>query len=172
MKPALSPQALTLLLALTLVSCEAPQEQVEQSFIISSTEGQVGVRQLVRTARVLREYRQLTAAEIEQVQQRLTAIFGQLVDVEYQRLQAEAKRLGLPAPKRKDAEAAVRKQLGKVLALPILTTDQRSVVAFGQLTPGATQVTRMAYEVDAPVAQLQTGSQVQALDGAKATLVR
>jgi hypothetical protein len=150
----------------------APETQApEQSFIIS-TDSEIGVRQLQRTARVLREYRELTASEIANLEKQLTAIFKGMVDVEFQRQREEAKRKGLPPPTRAAAEDTVRKRLNHVLALPVLTSDQRSVVAFGKLKPGAPEIARMAYEVDAPVATLETGAEVTAMDGAKALLVR
>lgn len=162
---------LTVLITGALLSaCVSPNESAT-TYLITSDQP-LSVRQLVRTARVIAEYRQLTPAEITQIQRRLSRIFEDMVTAELQAMQRDAEaRPELPRPTRRDARARVIQRLGPEFALPLLTLDNRSVVAFGRVTREAVEVTKTAFEIDAPVASLPAGAAIKTAEGQKATLV-
>lgn len=69
------------------------------------------------------------------------------------------------------ASERVLARLGKDLALPVLTTDNRSVVAFGKMEGEQFQVTTKAYEIDVAASQLRSGTKVTALNGQPSTVI-
>ena len=69
------------------------------------------------------------------------------------------------------ARERVLARLGKDLALPMLTTDNRSVVAFGKMEGEQFQVTTKAYEIDTAAAKLSPGAKVTALNGKPSTVI-
>lgn len=69
------------------------------------------------------------------------------------------------------ARERVLARLGKDLALPMLTTDNRSVVAFGKMEGEQFQVTTKAYEIDTAAIQLSPDAKVNTLDGKPSTVV-
>jgi hypothetical protein len=69
------------------------------------------------------------------------------------------------------ARERVLARLGKDLALPVLTTDNRSVVAFSKMDGEQFQVTTKAYEINVAASQLRSGAKVTALNGQPSTVV-
>lgn len=150
--------------------CQQSAPEAEMSYIISTDEV-VSVRQLVKTARVLRAYRQLTAVELREISLRLSRIFEALVDAELEQLRVQAKAERRPMPTRALARQQVVQRVGRILALPILTSETQSAVAFGKITDSAVELTPTAYEVDRPIVQLAPGGEIHTPEGQKATLV-
>jgi hypothetical protein len=151
--------------------CQQPLSEGESLSYIISTDQPLSVRQLVRTARVLREYRQLTAAELTEISQRLSRIFEALVDAELEQMKQQAIIQHQPMPTRREARQRVAQRMGHILALPILTSETQSVVAFGKITDSSLELTPTAYQVDTPVAGIEPGGEIRTSDGQKATLV-
>ena len=74
-------------------------------------------------------------------------------------------------PTRGAARQRVAERMGRILALPILTSETQSAVAFGKITDSALELTPTAYQVDTPVAGIAPGGEIHTADGQKATLV-
>lgn len=72
---------------------------------------------------------------------------------------------------REQARQRVLARLGKELALPVLTNDNRSAVAFGRMNGEQFQVTAKAYEIDASLSALKPEAKIITADGKKATLL-
>lgn len=70
-----------------------------------------------------------------------------------------------------EARDRVLARLGNELALPLRTSDNRSVVAFGRMDGEQLQVTSKAYELDVAAQNLKSEAKITASDGSKATLV-
>ena len=144
------------------------------TYLISSDQ-ELSVQQLARTARILSRYRDLTDAELAQVERRLQRVFEDMVSLEFQQMvKAEARRAkaeGRPVKRitRADARAQLLDRLGKDLALPVLAEENHSVVAFGRVQEGKVEVTRTAYQIDTPAAT--NVSSVQKPGGGVAKLV-
>jgi hypothetical protein len=77
----------------------------------------------------------------------------------------------LEATMKQQARERVMARLGKDLALPLRTEDQRSVIAIGRMTGEQFQVTSKAYEIDVAVSKLASGAVVTTLEGGKAKVV-
>ncbi len=127
----------------------------QKSTFLVSAEQTLGVRQIVRVARIIGPYRQLSPAEIAKIQLRVAKEFERLVDVEWAQMQKEERRQAKAHPRRRpavitraDARQRVLARLGKELAIPLLTSDNRSAVVFGKLTPRDVQVTGNAFEIE------------------------
>ena len=122
-------------------------------FLISAEEP-VGVGELVEVARLLGPYRQLEASEMEALEARLEKELGRLVEVEFETLLRAEKRASRgrvfrrPVVTRASAREVLLARLGRDLALPLLTSDNRSVVVFGRVTGEAVKVSATAYEVE------------------------
>jgi hypothetical protein len=164
------PRIATCLSACLLAGCEVTP-QPETSFIISSEET-LTARQLVRTARVLRELGPLDAAQLTELEARLQRIFDREVDAEFARMAKAARRAGKPPPTRAQAKQVVMRTMAETLALPIFTASTRSAVAFGKIRDGVAEVTARAYEVDTPVANLTPGTEVKLPNGAVAKVAK
>ena len=76
----------------------------------------------------------------------------------------------LEATMRQQARERVIARLGKDLALPLQTSDQRSVIALGRMMGEQFQVTSKAYEIDVAASKLAAGAVVTTLAGGKATV--
>ena len=147
----------------------------ESRFVIA-TDRELGLHELAKMAKVIGPYRQLTQAEVRQIKARLRRWIDDLVMDEEKDIEEEQRR----TPERRQlskpeihgvAMTRVLARLGKDLALPVVTSDNRSVVAFGSIQDETVEVTSTAYEIDTPPAQLKPGSEVTQLDGTKATLI-
>ena len=77
----------------------------------------------------------------------------------------------MEADLKQEARERLLARLGKDLALPVLTTDSRSVVAFGRMQGEQFQVTTKAFEIDVAAAMLRTGAKVSDTNGNEATVV-
>ena len=112
------------------------------------------VDELATVARIIGPYRQLTPAEMMDVERRLERALDRLVDLEMQEMEKERKRAPLSSPLRKRVvtrEAARQRvidRLGKDLALPLITSDNRSAVVFGRVSNDKVKLSSTAYEID------------------------
>lgn len=122
-------------------------------FLISAEEP-VGVGELVEVARLLGPYRQLEVSEMEALEARLERELGRLVEVEYETLLKAEKKASRgrvfrrSVVTRESAREVLLARLGRDLALPLLTSDNRSVVVFGRVRGEAVKVSATPYEVD------------------------
>ncbi len=174
------------------------------AFVID-TDRTVSAHELAHFAKVIRVYKELTPADVAEIQRRLKKGVDDLVAVEWQSMQPQLikQKQGLetkhqrkleavkadPAEKAKLVaahEAALQKledaarrvarervlaRLGKELALPMPTKDDRSVVAFGRMEGEQFEVTSKAYEIDVAAGKLRSEAKIAKQDGGKATLV-
>lgn len=167
--------ALALVCVLAGAGCGTIREDgpnpVRGTTFLITTDKPLGVRQLVRTARVIAEYRQLTRDEIAEIQRRLSRIFADMVSAELELMRREPASASSSRPTRALARARVLTRLGPDFALPLLTPDNRSVVTFGRITGDGIEVIRTAFEIDAPVSTLPAGAEVTTPDGRSAMLV-
>lgn len=180
MRHALFRPLASLALCILLFGCATSSKPGTSSgpitYIVTSEE-ELQVRDLVRTARVLSRYRDLNNLEMADIQKRLTRIFDELVTVELETLRKQeavrATKAGRqPRPvTRADAREQLLQRLGKDLVLPVLTNENHSVVAFGRITGDGVQVTRTTFEIDQPAADLPPGSIVTTKEGSKATVI-
>jgi len=202
-------------MVLALAGCNASRSSADldgpmfgarrETTLLIETDRTVDVHELVRLAKVVRFYRNLSAHEVEDLRRRLQQEVDDLVDVELQsaRPQLEKQKARLEVQHRKDLESVradpgkaralqeshaialqrleqdareqarqrVLARLGKDLALPVLTNDNRSVVAFGRMNGEQFQVTAKAYEIDVSISALKPEAKVITADGRKATLL-
>ena len=140
------------------------------------TDRELDLHELAKIAKVIGPYRQLTQAEVRQIETRLRRFVDDLVVEEEKRIEAQQRRTPPRRPLSKteihaEAKSRVLSRLGKDLALPLLTSDNRSVVAFGSIQGEAVEVTSTAYEIDKPASRIKPGGEVTKLDGTKAMLI-
>jgi hypothetical protein len=164
-----------------LTGCDSPTGSSTGMSYLLTTDETVDLRQLVRVARVIGPYQQLTAADMQRIRTRLQDVLDDLVSVEIGQMEREEKarvKAGKPPspPRtaeqmRQTARERVLARLGKDLALPLLTSDNRSAVAFGKVTGTGLEVTATAYEVDLPRSELKAGTTVKNAQGAEAKVV-
>lgn len=133
------------------------------SFIISS-DRPVSVRELSRVARAVRPYKQLSAAEIAEIQDEVRRVVDDLVAAEL------AGQTPSP-PRQQQARARVLKRVGRQVAVPLPTHDQRPAVAFAKLENGEVRVTPTAFEIDKPAEQLTPDAEVTTPEGSPARLL-
>lgn len=204
-----------ILMVVLLVGCSASRSPSDldgpifgfrhETTMLVETDRTVDVHELVRLARVIRFYRDLTPDEVDDLRQRLQQEVHDLIDIELRSarplLEKQKARLegqhrkellalrGDPAQAkavqefhatalrrleeeaREQARQRVLARLGRDLALPVLTNDNRSVVAFGRMNGEQFQVTAKAYEIDVSISALKPEAQVMTADGRKATLL-
>lgn len=150
---------------LLLAGCSSPRpgadpdapmfgrNRTSSTFLVSA-EGAVDVDEIATVARIIGPYRQLTPAEMMDVERRLERALDRLVDLEMQEMEKERKRAPLSSPLRKRVvtrEAARQRvidRLGKDLALPLITSDNRSAVVFGRVSNDKVKLSSTAYEID------------------------
>jgi hypothetical protein len=133
------------------------------SFLISS-DRPVSVRELSRVARAVRPYKQLSAAEIAEIQDEVRRVVDDLVA-------AELAGQTPSAPRQQQARARVLKRVGPQVAVQLPTRDQRPAVAFAKLENGEVRVTPTAFEIDKPAEQLAPDAEVTTLEGSPARLL-
>ncbi|MCX6856299.1 MAG: hypothetical protein NTV80_15500 [Verrucomicrobia bacterium] len=148
--------------------------KTDATFLVSSEEP-VGVGELVRVARIIGPYRELQPAEIAELELRLEKELDRLVEIEYQQMLKEEKTIVRTQPSRRrvitreTARERLLARLGKDLALPLLTSDNRSAVVFGRVNKGDIKVLPTAYEINRQMNQ-EPPQQVVTPAGARATI--
>jgi hypothetical protein len=148
--------------------------KTDATFLVSSDEP-VGVGELVRVARIIGPYRQLQPAEIAALELRLEKKLDRLVELEYQQMLKEEKAIAKTQPSRRrvitreSARERLLARLGKDLALPLLTSDNRSAVVFGRVNKADIKVLPTAYEINQQLNQ-EPPQQVVTPSGARATI--
>jgi hypothetical protein len=148
--------------------------KADATFLVSSEEP-VGVGELVRVARIIGPYRQLQPAEIAALELRLEKELDRLVEIEYQQMLKEEKAISKTQPSRsrvitrESARERLLARLGKDLALPLLTSDNRSAVAFGRVNKADIKVLPTAYEINQQLNQ-EPPQQVVTPSGTRATI--
>lgn len=182
---------LPLTLAAALAGCAAPADRTGDldapifgsahptTFVISPESGTVHARDLATVARVLRRYKTLSAAEQALVKSSVARRLNALVALEVHRLvQAQAperralqqlpdralaaRRLAaLDAAVQQEAAERVAQRLGRLLAVPLKTSDNRSAVAYARVGTQGVEIARDADEIDRPIASLVEGEGVQ-----------
>jgi hypothetical protein len=159
-------------IALCALLCDCEMSR-PTSYLIEADRA-LGVRELVKIAHVLRAYRDATPAELNEARAKLSRMIDGLVDIEVEEMmKLEPAR---PKPRAKTivrvaARARVIERLGKEFALPMLSSESRSVVMFGKVNGDLIEMTPTAYELDVAVKDLPVGSQIAKRDGSKATLL-
>jgi hypothetical protein len=146
-------------------------------------------RDLAQVARVLRRYKELSAAEQALVKSRVAQRLNALISLEVVRVtiahqgereavkrlpdkqQATRRLAELDSKIRREAEAHVYQQLGKLLAVPLKTSDNRSAVAFARIGETGIEVAKDAGEIDRPIATLVAGEMVEVAPRQLATVV-
>lgn len=175
----LSCLVITLLLLSALAGCTSSRlsSAADPVTYTITSDGELQVRDLVRTARVLAKHRDLTDTELDEVRKRLSRIFEGLVTLELESLRkqeaAQARKEGRRVRNitRADARQQLLERLGKDLAVPVLSNENRSAVAFGRVEKDGVEVNRTAYEIDQPVADLPPGSRITTPERKKAALL-
>lgn len=159
------------------------------TFVVAPADGIVHARDLAKVARVLRRYKTLDAAERALVKSAVGRRLRGLIALEVKRVevkyQAERqairqirdkptakKRLAvLETTIRREAVARVAERLGNLVAVPLKTSDNRSVVAFAKVSASGIEVAADAGEIDRPIASLVNGEGVQTEGGRVAAFV-
>ena len=154
----------------------------ETRFFLSPASGEIKIRDAVAVAKVLRRYRDLDAAEKALVKLAVRRHFDGLVALELRKLEqmqvVERERIRrLPdavARKREDealsaklyAQAArsVAARLDGLLAVPVKTATNQSVVAFARIVSDDVRVADAAYELDVPLSKVGPNTKVVADD--------
>ena len=177
---------------LGLASCTAPQDtseldlplstRGETHFAISPASGELKIRDAVAIAKVLRRYRDLDAAEKALIKLAVRRQFDGLVALEVRKLEQASvpERLRISriadAGARQKASAAlsakllaeasrrVAAKLSGLLAVPMKTSTNQSVVAFARVVSDDIRVADAAYELDAPQNKVGPGTQIAAAD--------
>jgi hypothetical protein len=169
----LSRQVITLASLLVLMGCSVMTEDSGggETMFLLETDDEVGARQLMKAARVVGEYRRLSAEEVKVIRERLSGIFNQMVEAEWREMKREAVLKRRPVPRLSVAKRRVVRKLRGAVALPILVNETRSVVAFGELRGAVIEVTPTAYQLDQKVDQLTMGAEILGPDGTGARLV-
>lgn len=150
------------------------QAATNATFLVSADEP-VGVEELVRVARIIGPYRQLEPQEIAALEIKLKRELDRLVDIEFEQMLKEQKSITRHQPfrriivTRESARERLLARLGKDLALPLLTSDNRSAVVFGRISKEAIKLSPTAYEISPSTPQEQP-QQVVTPSGVKAKL--
>jgi hypothetical protein len=152
----------------------------ETQFVMQPGGGELKLRDAAAVAKVLRKYRDTTAAEQALVKLAVRRHIDGLLALELRKLEQaaapeRARIKAMPdavARKRADdalsakllAEASrrVAAQMGGLLAVPLQTASSQSVVSFARLVSGDIRVADAAYELDVPKARLSAGDKVMA----------
>lgn len=149
--------------------------KTNSTFLVSSEEP-VGVDELARIARIIGPYRQLQPQEMTALELRLERELNRLVEIEYQQMLKEEKSGNLPRQyggkkvTRETARERLLARLGKDLALPLLTSDNRSAVVFSRISKGDIKISPTAYEIQHSATD-DLPQQVITPSGFKATVI-
>ncbi len=177
---------------LLAVSCSAPKEDPAEldapifgssrptTYLVAPTDSVLHVRDLARTARILRKYKTMDAAERALVKSAVAKRLHGLIALEIHRLEpkyrAERERLrrlpdkGATAREIARLDEDIRKQAlvkvaarlaGHDLAVPLKTADSTSAVAFARVDGERIDIFADAYELDRPLASLREGDQIE-----------
>lgn len=154
----------------------------ETRFALSPSSGEIKLRDAVAIAKVLRKYRDLDAAEKALVKLAVRRHFDGLVALEVRKLEqantAQRERIrGIADPvARQQADAAlsakllaeasrlVAARLGGLLAVPMKTATNQSVVAFARVVSDDIRVADAAYELDVPTNKIGPQTKIAAAD--------
>ena len=149
----------------------------ETKFALSLPTGDVKIRDAVAVAKVLRRYRDLTAAEKALVKLAVRRHFDGVVALELRKLEqanvAERQRISrMPvAADRQAADAALSARLRAeairlasrlegLVAVPLKTATNQSVLAFARVVSDDVRVADAAYEIDAPMSKVGPDTKV------------
>jgi hypothetical protein len=162
----------------TLSGCSTPSDPAELDrplfggeetrFVMQPGSGELRLRDAVAIAKVLRKYRDITAAEKALIKLAVRRHIDGLVALELRKLEQEAaperariRKLADPvARKQADAELdakllaeaarRVAAKMDKLLAVPLRTSSPQSVVSFARVVSDDIRVADAAYELDLP----------------------
>ena len=174
---------------MAVASCTAPTDNPdldlplrskhgETTFNLSPSSGDINLRDAVAIAKVIRRYRNLDAAEKALVKLAVRRHFDGLVALEVKRLEkahaTERRQISrisdATARRRADAELSARllaeaarrvsAKLGDLLAVPLKTSSNQSVVTFARVVSEDVRVADAAYELDVPNGKLASGKTI------------
>jgi len=144
------------------------------TFIVAPLGSRLHARDLVAVARVLRFYKTLDAAERALLKTAVVHRLNALVALEIQRviLERPPQSLGFRnAELYSEARDRVLQRLGKLIAIPLKTSDSHFSVAFARLNKGIIEVVADTSEIDQRVETLIEGNGVRTVGGEIATVM-
>lgn len=181
------------LLALTLPSCTSPLDTTaldqplltkgeETRFVAVPSSGEIRLRDAVAIAKVLRKYRDLDAAEKALVKLAVRRHFDGLIALEVRKLEQanapERQRISripdrvarqkadaaLSAKILAEASRSIAAKFGGLLAVPMKTATNQSVVTFARVVSDDIRVADAAYELNEPSAKIGPETKITAAD--------